>query len=132
MDNAVANLLSDLKAEGLFESTLVVIATEFGRCPVVNANTGRDHHPRCFSCVLAGGGITGGGSVGKSDETGNAPAERPLKPADFNATIAHAMGMDLNRVVKSPSGRPFTVASHTSLTDGTMVSKGQVIGEVFS
>ncbi|MDF1756482.1 MAG: DUF1501 domain-containing protein [Verrucomicrobiales bacterium] len=131
MDRSVANLLSDLAAEGLLESTLVVIATEFGRGPVVNANTGRDHHPRCFSCVLAGGGIAGGGSIGKSDEKGDAPADNPLKPADFNATIAHAMGMDLNKVVQSMSGRPFTVAAHTSLPDGTIVTKGHPIAGLF-
>lgn len=132
MDRAVANLLQDLASEGMLEDTLVVIATEFGRGPVVNANTGRDHHPRCFSGVLAGGGITGGGEYGKSDATGDAPADNPIEAASFNATIAHALGIDLNEVTYSPSGRPFTVAAHTSLPDGKIVTKGQPLTSLFA
>ncbi len=132
MDNAVSNLLQDLEAEGLLSKTLVVIATEFGRSPVINANEGRDHHPGVFSCVLAGAGITGGASYGESDEKGDRPKTDPIEPADFNATIAHAMGMNVNEIIKSPSGRPFTVASHTTLPDGTIISGGRVISDLFA
>ncbi len=113
LDNALSALIDDLKSEGLFEKTLIVLGTEFGRTPRINANGGRDHFPRCFSTFFAGGGIQGGQVYGKSDKLGMAVEENPVTPGQFNATIAHALGMDLNKVVYAPSGRPFLVAGHT-------------------
>ncbi|MDP0490801.1 MAG: DUF1501 domain-containing protein [Verrucomicrobiota bacterium JB023] len=109
LDQGYAALLKDLKARGMLENTLVVIATEFGRSPniVSEHNNGRDHHPACFSCVLAGGGVAGGIKYGKSDKNGNRPDEDPVRMQDLNATIAHAMGIDHSQVLYSPSGRPF-------------------------
>jgi len=110
LDQALATLLQDLSARGLLEETLVVVATEFGRSPVINGNKGRDHHPRAFSGLLAGGGIRGGRAWGATDARGHAPAADPVQIPDFNATIAYALGLPIDRVVVAPNGRPFTVA----------------------
>ncbi len=107
----VANLIQDLKAEGLFEETLVVLTTEFGRTPVINARGGRDHHPRCFSAMLAGGGIRGGQVYGKTDDRGIAVEDDPCGVDDFNATIATALGLPLEKRFHSPGGRPFQITS---------------------
>lgn len=133
LDRALANLIDDLKAEGLFEKTLIVVGTEFGRTPKINANGGRDHHPRVFSTMFAGGGISGGQAYGESDKLGIAVKENPVTPGQFNATIAHAMGLDLNKVVYAPSGRPFLVAGHTRdpKTD-EIVTEHEPIMELFS
>jgi len=133
LDQALGSLIDDLKAEGLFEKTLIVVGTEFGRTPIINANGGRDHHPRVFSTMFAGGGISGGQVYGASDDKGIAVKENPVEAKDFNATIAHAMGLDLNKVIYAPSGRPFLVAGHTRdpKTDG-IVTEGLPIMELFS
>jgi uncharacterized protein (DUF1501 family) len=118
MDQAVGNLLKDLSSRGLLEETLVVLTTEFGRSPKINYAAGRDHHPAVFSSVLAGGGIKGGQFYGKSDAAGHSVAEDGVTPADFNATIAMALGLPLDSVVNSPTGRPFKVAH-----DGAAITK---------
>jgi len=133
LDQALGSLIDDLKAEGLFEKTLIVVGTEFGRTPIINANGGRDHHPRVFSTMFAGGGITGGQAYGSSDEKGIAVKENPVEATDFNATIAYAMGLDLNKVIYAPSGRPFLVAGHTrDPKSDAIVSEGQPIMDLFS
>ena len=111
LDRGLSVLLTDLKARGLLNKTLVVVATEFGRTPKVNPNDGRDHHPGVFSGVLAGGGIKGGLAWGKSDDLGHSPEDEGVRVSDFNATIAHALGLPLDEEIVSPSGRPFKVAN---------------------
>jgi uncharacterized protein (DUF1501 family) len=110
LDAAMSALLADLESRGMLENTLVVLATEFGRTPEINANDGRDHYPKCFTCVLAGGGIRGGQVYGASDKRGGTIADKPVNIPDFNATIAYALGLPLDQVIYSPSKRPFTVA----------------------
>jgi len=110
LDAAMSTLLADLERRGLLEDTLVVLATEFGRTPEINTNEGRDHHPKAFSCVLAGGGIKGGTVYGKTDERGANILEKSVKVQDLNATIGYALGLPLDQVLYSPSMRPFTVA----------------------
>ncbi|MEO0795222.1 MAG: DUF1501 domain-containing protein [Verrucomicrobiota bacterium] len=110
MDQSIAALLDDLYYRGLLDETLVVIATEFGRSPEINSNSGRNHHPSAFSCALAGGGIQGGQVYGSTDERGGSVVENRVTIPDFNATIAYSLGLPLEKVVYSPSGRPFTVA----------------------
>ncbi|MEM0970110.1 MAG: DUF1501 domain-containing protein [Verrucomicrobiota bacterium] len=112
LDTAFSALLDRLEASGKLDETLIVVGTEFGRTPGVNKNAGRDHFPRCFSGVMAGGGIVGGQVYGKSDAKGYAPAENPVSPVDYNATIAMALGMPLDEIIFAPSGRPFLVAGH--------------------
>jgi hypothetical protein len=110
LDRAVSTLLEDLSERGMLESTLVVLATEFGRTPRINPRNGRDHNPSAFTCLLAGGGIRGGQSYGRTDKEGRDVEEDLVTVPDFNATIASAIGLPLERLIYSPSGRPFTVA----------------------
>ena len=110
LDQALSTLLADLTRRGMLDETLVVVATEFGRTPRINEANGRDHFPKAFSCMLAGGGIKGGQAYGSTDETGENVVENKVQVPDFNATIAHALGLPLDKVVLSPSKRPFTVA----------------------
>jgi hypothetical protein len=106
-DQAYAALISDLDERGMLDSTLVVMATEFGRKPEYNGN-GRGHYPICFSSVLAGGGIKRGFVYGASDERGAQP-EKPVTYGDFHATIGRAAGLSLEKPAHSSSGRPFQV-----------------------
>ena len=110
MDKAVAALLEDLEAIGKLDDTVVVLTTEFGRTPIVNRNIGRDHYPQAFTSVLAGGGFKGGSVYGKTSEGAEEVVENPVTIPDFNATIAHALGIPIDQILFSPSKRPFTVA----------------------
>lgn len=109
-DRAYTALLDDLESRGLLDDTMVVVATEFGRTPGINQNDGRDHYPRAFSGVLAGGGVRGGTVYGQTDPRGRDIEHGRLEIPDFNATIAHGLGLPLDHVLYSPSKRPFTVA----------------------
>ena len=106
-DQGYSALISDLDQRGLLESTLVANLAEFGRTPKVNPAGGRDHWPQCFTCGFAGGGVCGGQIVGASDPIGGVPAERPVDPPDIVATIFHSLGLDLEKHLPGPAGRPF-------------------------
>jgi RNA polymerase sigma factor (sigma-70 family) len=94
LDFAWGALLKDLQDRKRLEKTLIVWMGEFGRTPRINANMGRDHWPRCFSVVLAGGGIKGGQVIGKTSPDGMRIMERPVSPQEFLATIYRAVGID--------------------------------------
>ena len=113
-DQAFAALITDLDARGKLADTLVVVATEFGRTPEINDqhNGGRDHHPSAFTCLLAGGGIKGGYKHGQTDSSGSRVRKDLVTIPDFNATIAHALGLPVDQILYSPSRRPFQIA-HT-------------------
>jgi len=111
LDQGLATLLNDLEIRGLLSETMVVVASEFGRSPEVKAGrVGRDHHPAAFSSLLAGGGAKRGYVYGKSDKRGHYAEENGVGMEDLNATIARAMGLNTEKVIYSPSGRPFKVA----------------------
>jgi hypothetical protein len=110
MDQAVAALLDDLKRIGKLDDTVVVLTTEFGRTPQINQNVGRDHYPQAFTSVLAGGGFKGGYIHGKTSDGAEEVIEDSMTIPDFNATIAHALGIPVDHVLYSPTVRPFTVA----------------------
>lgn len=112
LDKAMSALVDDLARRGLLHDTLIVLASEFGRTPIINQNVGRDHYPKAFSAVFLGGGIKGGTVYGRTDETGENVVENPVGPAEINATIGYALGLPLNQVLYSPSKRPFTVAQN--------------------
>lgn len=109
MDSVFAALIEDLASNGLLESTLVCMGSEFGRTPDINENEGRDHYPLAYSTVFAGGGVKGGFVYGSTDKDGRRVVDRQVSPQDFQATIGHAMGLPIDEVVMSPSNRPFTV-----------------------
>jgi len=121
LDAALSTLLQDLESRGMLQETLVVLATEFGRTPEINANDGRDHHAPGFTCLMAGGGVRGGQVWGATDEIGSKVAENGVTIPDFNATIAYALGIPLDTVLYSPSKRPFTVSD-----------KGRPVTQLFS
>ena len=111
LDSGLSSLLSDLERQGMLDSTMVVLASEFGRTPEIKpGRNGRDHHPTSFSTLLAGGGIKKGYVHGKSDKPGHYVEEKGVGMEDLNATIAHAMGISVNKTIFSPGGRPFKVA----------------------
>jgi len=120
-DLAASTLIRDLRRRGLLDSTIVMITTEFGRTPDLNTNDGRDHHPKVFSCALAGGPFRGGLVYGASDERGEAVADKRVLVPDLHASVGHALGLPVDHVVMSDTGRPFTVGD-----------KGRVIGEWFA
>jgi hypothetical protein len=111
LDQGLGGLLYDLERRGLLKETMVVLTSDFGRTPeIVGARQGRNHWPKAFSALMAGGGIKGGMVYGNSDKDGKEVAENLVKVPDINATIAYALGLPLTKVMYSPSGRPFTVA----------------------
>ena len=109
LDRALSALLDDLHGRGMLESTLVLAAGEFGRTPKINEKAGRDHWNHCYSALLAGGGIQGGRVIGASDKRGEYPVDRPVTPADLNATVLARLGVstgDLTGLGLAPLGEP--------------------------
>jgi uncharacterized protein (DUF1501 family) len=112
LDDALGALLRDLASKQMLDQVLVVLATEFGRTPTINENAGRDHHPGAFSGLMCGAGIQRGGVYGASDADGHSVDADPVYPADFNATIAAAMGLPLDKEFIAPNGRPFRICNN--------------------
>jgi uncharacterized protein (DUF1501 family) len=121
IDQPTAQLVADLRERGMLDRTLVIWMGEFGRTPRINPRAGRDHYPRAFSVVLAGGGVRGGQVIGKLDKSGSEIAERPVLVTDLFRTIYHALAIDPDYENTSPNGRPI------KLVDG-----GSVVKELFS
>ncbi len=111
-DRPAAALVKDLKQRGLLDSTLVIWGGEFGRTAysqgtISKTSFGRDHHPRCFSLWMAGGGIKGGLTLGKTDDFGYNVVEDPVHVHDFQATVLHCLGVDHKRLTFRFQGRDF-------------------------
>jgi len=111
LDRALSTLVTDLDQRGLLDTTLVVLATEFGRTPRINNLAGRDHWPQAFSIVMAGGGVRRGIVIGATDRLGATVTDRPITPPDMAATILHALGIDPATTLHTPAGRPVELAS---------------------
>ena len=120
-DAAISSLVTDLKERGLFDSTLLIVGTEFGRTPMIQSagqlriNQGRDHNVHAFTTLLAGGGIKGGIAYGATDDFGYRAVEKRVHPHDLHATILHQLGLDHTRLTYRYSGRDFRltdVAGH--------------------
>ncbi len=109
LDQAMSYFLSELQATGLLQTTLVVLQSEFGRTPKINENAGRDHHPGAFTYLLAGAGIKTGQVYGSSDADGFTVESDHVSIADFNTTIAAALGINTEEEHFSPNGRPFRI-----------------------
>ena len=112
LDAGLSSLLEDLNIRGLLSDTMVVVASEFGRSPEIKAGrVGRDHHPSAFSALFAGGGIKAGYVHGKSDKGAHYVEENGVDIESINATIAYAMGLSVEKITYSPSGRPFKISN---------------------
>ena len=104
-DRPTAALLIDLKRRGLLEDTLVVWGGEFGRTPMAQGGTGRNHNPYAFPCWLAGGGVRGGQSLGATDEIGLRAVESPFAVKDLHATVLQALGLRADDLSFEHDGR---------------------------
>tara|TARA_B100000676_G_scaffold57649_1_gene56732 strand:+ start:5677 stop:6957 length:1281 start_codon:yes stop_codon:yes gene_type:complete len=111
-DRAVGVLIKDLADRGMLDDTLVVTAGEFGRTPVINANAGRDHWPQAQSILIAGGGFRHGQVIGATNSKAEHPIDRPIKPADFNALVYHAVGLKATDAIDDLNGRPTHLFEH--------------------
>jgi hypothetical protein len=121
-DKPIAGLLTDLKSRGLLDETLVIWHGEFGRMPISQRMSGRDHNPHGFTVWLAGGGVKGGTIYGATDEYGLEAVEKPAKVNDLHATILHLMGFDHTRLTYLHNGR------YMRLTD----VEGEVIKDILA
>jgi uncharacterized protein (DUF1501 family) len=115
-DNSVATLIQDLKERGLLDTTLVVALGEFGRTPTLSvlpgsATAGRDHWANAMSVLMAGGGTPGGTVVGATDRKGHSALDNVQSPEAFVSTIYHKLGIDPNKILYTPQGRPTHLVS---------------------
>ncbi len=108
-DQAFAALITDLESRGMLDSTLIMVSSEFGRTPKINGTAGRDHWPKVFSVVMAGGGIKKGSIYGKSDATASEPEEDALTVEDLANTIYQCLGIDATKKLMSPGDRPIDI-----------------------
>lgn len=128
VDQGWAALLTDLKAEGMLDDTLMVWAGEFGRTPRINATQGRDHWGRCWSIAMAGAGIGGGQAVGATNKDCTQVAERPVDIREIFATIYDRLGIDSRRQNYSPNGRPIRYVKDD--IDGEKVTRIKPLKEI--
>jgi len=117
-DQAFAALIRDLDHRGMLDSTLVMVTTEFGRTPKINSTAGRDHYPKVFSILLAGGGIKKGVVHGSTDPTASEPDQDPLYVPDLAATVYNQLGVNPNKVLYAPGNRPILIVK-----DGSVVKE---------
>jgi hypothetical protein len=110
LDQTYSALMEDLDVRGLLDETLVVVMSEMGRTPRVNANGGRDHWTYCYSVLMAGAGIRGGSVYGASDSQAAYVKDSPVSTSDICATIYHCLGIDPDMPVMDRGGRPVPVA----------------------
>jgi uncharacterized protein (DUF1501 family) len=109
LDPAFSSLLEDLDNSNKLDETLILWIGDFGRTPKINANKGRDHFPRAWSFVMAGGGIQGGRVIGETNAQGTRVAKDEVKPVDLFATMAHCLGLESGKENISSAGRPITL-----------------------
>lgn len=109
LDQALSVLLDDLSSRGLLDSTLIMVSSEFGRTPKINQTAGRDHWPKVFSVMLAGGGIKGGTIHGASDATATEPEIDPVGPEDLATTVYHLLGIVADKELMAPGDRPIEI-----------------------
>jgi uncharacterized protein (DUF1501 family) len=110
LDPALSALINDLRQHGTWDSTIVLVAGEFGRTPTINRLAGRDHWPHGFSMALSGGAIRGGQVIGETDPEGGRRVDDPKQISDIHATLLNALGLDPTKQLVSPAGRPIKLA----------------------
>lgn len=121
LDQALATLIGDLDSRGLLDTTLVLVSTEFGRTPKLNSEAGRDHWPKVFSIMMAGGGVQRGLVYGSSDPIAAEPDTDPVSHEDLATTIYHLLGIVADKELMSPGDRP------VEIVDGGKVIKDILI-----
>ncbi len=109
LDQALAALINDLDRTGMLSETLVMVSSEFGRTPRINKDAGRDHWPKAFSILLAGGGIQGGMIHGETISTAAEPDRDPVMPQDLAATVYNRLGIVSDKELMAPGGRPIEI-----------------------
>jgi Protein of unknown function (DUF1501) len=108
-DQGFSQLINDLSQRGLLDSTLVCVTTEFGRTPKINGTGGRDHWPKVFSTVMAGGGLKKGVVYGSSNSTASEPEDHPLTVEDWATTIYQCLGIVADKELMAPGNRPIEI-----------------------
>jgi uncharacterized protein (DUF1501 family) len=121
LDKALATLIKDLDERGMLDSTMVMVSSEFGRTPKINNTDGRDHWPRVFSTMLAGGGVKRGFVYGSSDSLAAEPDSDPMSVQDFATTVYNQLGITADKELIAPGPRPIEI-----------VADGKVIKEILS
>ena len=116
-DVAFATLINDLDNRGLLDSTLVCLASEFGRSPKINGDAGRDHWPKVFSVVLAGGGVQRGLVYGTSNAIASEPDQNPLNVEDWATTIYKCLGIVADKELMAPGDRPIEIVNGGKIRD---------------
>lgn len=109
LDQGLSALINDLDSRGLLDSTLVMVSSEFGRTPKINSDSGRDHWPKVFSVMLAGGGIKRGLVYGASDPTAAEPDLDPVSPENLATTMYHLLGIVADKELMAPGDRPIEI-----------------------
>jgi len=110
-DQAFSQLITDLDQRGLLDSTVVMVSSEFGRTPKMNKDAGRDHWPKVFSVVLAGGGVKRGYVYGASDATATEPERDAVGCQDLFSTVYHTMGINSDKEIMAPGDRPIEIVN---------------------
>jgi hypothetical protein len=123
VDKAIATLLRDLDRRGMLDSTLVMVTTEFGRTPKINTTGGRDHWPRVFSTMLAGGGVKKGYVHGSSDSLGGEPETDMVTVESLAKTIYHQIGITADKELMSPGDRPIEIVDGGEVLDALLEKK---------
>lgn len=118
LDQAVAGLISDLEERGMLDSTIVMVTSEFGRTPKINATAGRDHYPRVYSAAVAGGGFKRGLVYGSSNSTASEPEEDPIRIEDVLTTVYRQIGINADKELMTPGARPIEI-----IDGGTVVKE---------
>jgi hypothetical protein len=108
-DQAISALIEDLEARGMLEKTLIMVSSEFGRTPKINQDAGRDHWPKVFSVMLAGGGVKRGLVYGSSDATATEPDTDAVTPEDLATTMYHLLGIVADKELMAPGDRPIEI-----------------------
>jgi len=120
-DQAFSQLVQDLEERGHLSETLIMVSSEFGRTPKMNATAGRDHWPKVFSVVLAGGGVKPGMVYGTSNATASEPEKDPVSVEDLFTTVYHTLGIVADKELMSPGNRPIEI-----------IDNGKVIKELLA
>lgn len=115
-DHTLPVLIRDLEERGLLDETLVLWMGEFGRTPKINDNISRDHWPKCYTVLMAGGGVTGGAVHGASDRVGAYPDRDPVTTGDLAATLYYALGIDHTTEIRDNLNRPLPIANGRPVT----------------